>query len=361
MCACSTRKRSPDTPNLWDVGVSETMDPELMSEQETEDAETEPEQETAEEYAKIVKDKVQGVWCHEYEDGTLFLYTFRNAYINTYIIGTSRGSLQVLSGTFAVNMEQGKLDYYFGGSTGYATFTYDGDVLALVDAEGDELSQMSASDVMEYLTRKESEGNNEGVVCLANILKVFFPGSDESNAANEKKEAANAAIDAEIVALGEELLQNFNAEYDQVQKVTFYTHKDMPQYINERCYIYPIIARTDVGYTCMFIRLNYTDAQTGRGWIFFNKVIFSVDGENTTRSFNYFDVTRDNNLDVWETVDISVNASELKLLEDIVNSNETIIRFQGDSYYEDHFVSDTEKAAIQDALTTYDYLKSYSN
>ncbi len=104
----------------------------------------------------------------------------------------------------------------------------------------------------------------------------------------------------------------------------------------------------------------YTDAKTNAGWIFFDNVIFSVDGENTTKAFSYYDIVRDNDTEVWEIADFEPNASEIALLRSIANSTETIIRFQGDEYYHDHIVTATEKKAILNVLTAYNYLENYA-
>ena len=151
-----------------------------------------------------------------------------------------------------------------------------------------------------------------------------------------------------------------NTDYDKVQKLTWYQHKNQPQYTDITCYMYPYIGRMDDGYTWLRVALNYTDAKTDAGWIFFDHVIFSVDGENTTKYFNRSEIIRDNDTEVWEIADFEPNASEIQLLKSIANSTETIIRFEGDEYYEDHIVTDKEKAAILDVLTAYDYLTNYS-
>lgn len=109
-----------------------------------------------------------------------------------------------------------------------------------------------------------------------------------------------------------------------------------------------------------FLKLNYTDAETDAGWIFFDNVVFSVDGENMTKTFSRSDIVRDNDTDVWETADFVPDTSEIKLLKSIANSNETIIRFQGSKWYYDHVVTNEEKEAISDVLVAYEYLSEKS-
>lgn len=337
-------------------GQNNTETPNTGTPTTSQESTTVPEtpEETKPNYAEIIPDKLQGVWGDTGTEGILSLYAFKDNTVETYVVNIGAGAASVLSGTYAV--EDGKITYNFGSATGYSNFTYENDVFAMSNANGAEIEKLSAADIMEYLTQEESSANNKGVVCLADLIINYYSDSAESSVAGEKKDAANAAIKA----AGEAALKKLNTEYDKVQKLTWYQHKNQPRYVDITCYIYPYIGRMDSGYTWLRVALNYTDAKTNAGWIFFNHVIFSVDGENTTKTFSRNDIVRDNDTEVWETADFEPTASEIQLLKNIANSTETIIRFEGDEYYEDHIVTDKEKTAILDVLTAYDYLTNYA-
>jgi len=97
---------------------------------------------------------------------------------------------------------------------------------------------------------------------------------------------------------------------------------------------------------------------TADDWIFFEKITFAVDEERYYKLFNYRDVTRDNAWgDIWEYVDIEVGEEEIKLLTEIANSEKTIVRFEGDDYYDDFTVSKKDKEAIKQMLLVYEALK----
>ena len=347
MVACG--QTNTETPNSEPPAASD----EPVSVPETPEEPEKPE-ETKPNYAEIVPDELQGVWADTGTEGILSLYAFKDNNVETYAVNFGTGAGSVLSGTYSV--EDGKVSYDFGSATGYSNFTYENETLAMTNANGVEINKLSASDLMNYLAQEEGSGNNNGVICLADLVTNYYSDSAESSVASEKKDAANAAIKA----AGEAALQNLNTDYDKVQKLTWYQHKNQPQYTDITCYMYPYIGRMDDGYTWLRVALNYTDAKTDAGWIFFDHVIFSVDGENTTKYFNRSEIIRDNDTEVWEIADFEPNASEVQLLKSIANSTETIIRFEGDEYYEDHIVTDKEKAAILDVLTAYDYLTNYS-
>ena len=215
--------------------------------------------------------------------------------------------------------------------------------------------KLSAADIMEYLIQEENVANLKGVICLSDLIINNYPDSDESSVAAEKKDAAISAIKS----AGEEALSKMRTVYDKVVNRTWYLHKDRPEYLDTCCFIYPYFVSSEDGENLLVVELNYTDAKTNAGWVFFDQVIFSVDGENTTKHFNYNDVQRDNDDDVYEKVIFAPTSTEIELLKSIANSTETIIRFQGDKYV-DHIVTDKEKAAIIDVLTAYDYFVNYS-
>lgn len=303
----------------------------------------------------IIPAALQGVWCSPQSQGGSILLSFRDDCIETYALNPGKGASLFFAGTFTV--ENGKINYDFevsdtAGATGYSWFTYENEKLILTTADGNEIKRVSSAELMEYLTEEEACGNHRGVVCLAELILNNFPDLAEADAVLEKKDAAAAAIKAE----GENALKNMRTTYDKIQKVTWYEHKNQPKYVDSCCYIYPYFGRMDNGSTWLRVKLNYTDAKTDAGWIFFHTVTFSVDGENTTKYFSLGEITRDNDTEVWEIADFEPSLSEMDLLRDIASSNETIIRFEGDKYYYDHTVTDKEKNAITDVLTAYNYI-----
>ncbi len=172
-------------------------------------------------------------------------------------------------------------------------------------------------------------------------------------------EAAATAYEDAQRAAAEKLLGSMRLSEDRVRGMKFYYPSAFPYYsdywgADVRCFALPYIGMDDES-----IWLRLVCDYTADDWVFFDSIIFSVDGDNTTKRFNYFDVTRDNGGgDVWEYVDIDVGSSEIDLLWSIVNSTETIIRFQGDDWHHDFTVRASDKEAIKQVLTVYEYYDS---
>ncbi|MDD6189942.1 MAG: hypothetical protein PUB32_10290 [Clostridiales bacterium] len=191
-----------------------------------------------------------------------------------------------------------------------------------------------------------------------NAAQSAYDALDANEAAlvNNADILANAAVELKNVkdAYAEKMLSKMTVEEDKVRGMSFYYPKAFPYYstywgADVRCFVLPYIGRSK---DAVWMRLicDYTSDD----WVFFKKIIFAVDDERITKSFGDFDVTRDNGGgDVWEYVDIDVGTSELNLLEAIANSTETIVRFEGDDYYYDFTVRDSDKTAIRETLDTY--------
>ena len=120
-----------------------------------------------------------------------------------------------------------------------------------------------------------------------------------------------------------------------------------------RCFILPYIGMDDNGNIWMRVVYNFTDDD----WVFFKKITVAADDERYYRSFKYFDIVRDNDGgQVWEYIDTD-GASDVTMLWAIVNSKETIVRFEGDDYSHDFTVRESDKQAIKEALLVYEGLK----
>lgn len=189
---------------------------------------------------------------------------------------------------------------------------------------------------------------------------------DALSEADRARVANTAVLDSAIEQLSavkkaaaEQLLAGFKKEEDKVRGLKFYYPSAFPYYTDYwatdvRSFALPYLGQ-DSSRTWLRFICNYT----GDDWIFFKKLTFAVDDERYTKSFNYFDVTRDNAYgDVWEYVDVDVSEGNYEeILQAIVDSTETIIRFEGDDYHYDLTVSAGDKEAIRQMLTVYQALK----
>lgn len=180
---------------------------------------------------------------------------------------------------------------------------------------------------------------------LSKDEKAFVSNYDDLKSARSKYEKLKKARQEEK---GKAALSTMNKDYDKVEQITWYD--SFPRYIDTRSYMIPYIGVKN-GVPWMKVRYNYT----GDSWIFWKKLTIVVDGEKYTETPNYYDIIHDNDTEVWEYVDLD---ADFEMLEAIVKSKETIVRFQGDNYHYDLTVSAGDKKIMKNMLTAYEYLKN---
>ena len=201
--------------------------------------------------------------------------------------------------------------------------------------------------------------DSEAAIAAARAAFDALPASLREQVGNA---AALSAAEEALVTLkrqqAELLLSNMYLDEDKVQNIQFYYPKAFKFYsdgkwaADRRCFVLPYIGRNE---DSIWLRLvcNYT----GGDWVFFEKIIYAVDDERYTDTFDYYDVVRDNGgSDVWEYVDTRAYELDVEMLWEIADSTETIVRFEGSDYYYDFTVSETDKQAIREVLTAYEAL-----
>lgn len=185
-------------------------------------------------------------------------------------------------------------------------------------------------------------------------------GEDAAKVTNAAElETAAQTLETLKKEQAENLLSKMRKEEDKVRGINFYYpsawkfYSDGSWVADQRCFLLPYIGR-DSNQVWLRMVFNYT----GDDWVFFDRVTVAADEERFNKSFSAFDMVRDNGGgDVWEYIDLDVYDSDIKMLQAIANSAETIIRFEGDDYWHDLTVKDSDKAAIREALAAYEALK----
>ena len=220
-----------------------------------------------------------------------------------------------------------------------------------------ELAQgvISAIDAIGTVTM-ESKGAIEGAKAQYNALPADAKNLVTNYAVLEAAEAEYAVVvEKEKERIIKEYESNFEIDRDKVTGLTWYMHEDMPDYIDVRSYIIPYIG-VDNGRAWVCIRYNYTEDD----WVFWESMTIVTDNNKYYKYVGYWETTRDNDGGVvWEFYDECLNynqdldTEEFEMLKDIAESNETIIRFQGDEYHYDLYVSKKDKAIIKDVLALY--------
>ena len=191
----------------------------------------------------------------------------------------------------------------------------------------------------------------------------YYDGLPAEIAANVSNASALESAATELQSLrqaaADELLAGMRLEEDVVRNMRFYYPSNWVFLSNgswladQTCFIRPYLGQDD---SSTWLRLIYN--YTGDDWVFFENLTIATDDERYYKYFSYFDIVRDNGGGrVWEYIDTEVSDSDIDMLWDIANSEQAIIRFEGDDYSYDYTVSDSDKQGIRDALTVYEALQ----
>lgn len=69
---------------------------------------------------------------------------------------------------------------------------------------------------------------------------------------------------------------------------------------------------------------------------------------------DYSDVERDNGSGaIWEWYDYAAERSDVKLVQAVIASKKTILRYNGQQYYSDREITAAEKQALQNVLDAF--------
>lgn len=206
-------------------------------------------------------------------------------------------------------------------------------------------------------TQRSISLDDEQKILTAEKYYYSLSKEDQDNIPNQEYlftavEKLNELKAAEKERQKREALSGLRSQTDKVTQTTWYFPYAYPQYANSRSYVLPYIGVTEYS---TWLRLQYH--YTGSNWVFFDNITVAIDDQRYYFTYDYFDVSRDNSGGtVWEWIDHSPSKEELEMLRAIAASEETIIRFQGDTYYYDLTVSGTDKQAIETVLDAYDIL-----
>ena len=206
-----------------------------------------------------------------------------------------------------------------------------------------------------------------GIFILVSILVAIFSLDSDTQVTNSTdKENSTKKVDSaqikenqrikDSIALvkkerkekAEKKLKSFKKNEDEFEGTAFYRDPRTPNYTNIN-FIYPYIGQKEDNY---WLRLKFQYASDD--WLFINKGILLIDGEQYTINGNW---ERDNNSGIWEWLDIQVGHKERVVLNKIANSKSAKIRYEGRQYHDDRTLTSREKNIIRKTLEIYDNLK----
>jgi len=129
-------------------------------------------------------------------------------------------------------------------------------------------------------------------------------------------------------------------------------HPSSPRYQDIRNYVTLYLIESGTGQQTMELFFNYTSRN---GWLFVKSASINIDGETTQVPVGQW--FRDNDTEIWEFAGMRGDAA-VALARKIAKANRAVIRFNGQQFYDDFVVSDTDKRVIREMLAMWDVISA---
>ncbi len=207
----------------------------------------------------------------------------------------------------------------------------------------------------------------ESATAIANAQGAYDSLPDEWKAMVSNYETLKLATeeleDLQVENLTEKLSKSLYKEHDDIENFDIYYWSKWPL-SNQTSFILPYFCVSDN--EIQPIRLLYT--YYGSKWIFWDSIVYSVDGEvykksfDTTASRNVVTEIGTKSTYVWELRDEIADAKEIELLKKSVSAKKAVYRFKGsDSQYDYQMSSyQNDREAITKVLDAYESLMAVS-
>lgn len=202
---------------------------------------------------------------------------------------------------------------------------------------------------VKFLLTKELGGEAK----LAIIdLQGRYPASAEAQEAGSLMPSAERLMAEKEKQRREEdrravLEKHINIKKDKIEGIDWYQAKLDARTYKTRLKAY--FGKRKTGSPIFRMEVNYH----ADNWLFIRTYLIVVDGKKY--KFGNTDFKRDNSAEgIWEWEDRLATSKDIAMLKEIVSSKESVIRFQGDTYYRDYTISSNEKEAIQHVLDAYE-------
>lgn len=212
-------------------------------------------------------------------------------------------------------------------------------LMAILESATKNPGNIQKLDSLKTETEKLKSSTDVSVrMMLPEVMSVFRTASAMNVTAKPLK--------TEFSSLEKDFQKNFQKDDDKFKETSFIKIKGQPKY--------RIIPYVSVNKNIVRLRLKTT--YIGSGWLFFDKVIFNIDGKNYEYSVEKPRTEVRGGGGVAEYSDELVDDNMLSILKIIASSNSLIdYRLSGDKY-SDFKLSEKDKEAISSVLLLYDKL-----
>jgi len=132
------------------------------------------------------------------------------------------------------------------------------------------------------------------------------------------------------------IFDTLKIEEDKVSGIKSYQHRGSAEFVNSNTDFYVRVLQHEQGDVLLRLHIQYV----ANDWLFLEKIIVSAGNTRFTipkeGKFRLSDVNRDNSGGkIWEWITLPVSNAEKEMLEEMIKSEEVIVRFKGSQYFKD--------------------------
>jgi hypothetical protein len=127
-------------------------------------------------------------------------------------------------------------------------------------------------------------------------------------------------------------------------------HPSSPKYQDIRNYVTLYLIESGTNQKSMELFVNFTSRN---GWLFIENASINIDGQTSQLPIGQWYL--DNDTEIWEFGSIRGDTA-LTLAKKIAESDRAVIRFNGQQFYDDYVVSDTDKRVMREMLAMWEVI-----
>lgn len=201
----------------------------------------------------------------------------------------------------------------------------------------------------------QQKEETEQVIAVATPLPLPAPNQEEIRRAKaeavkretEYKEHQKrlARQERQRQARGRQLLSDLRSDRDEIKEITWYKSWGAPEYSSERTAFYLYFGKQNGATLPLRMKFQYVSDE----WLFIEKFTIKAGSETfTVEPSSHFSVERDNEGgSIWEWYDQIVEGEQMNMIEKMFKSRKVIIRYEGQQYYRDYTLKDSEKEDLK--------------
>ena len=197
------------------------------------------------------------------------------------------------------------------------------------------------------LPAADAQANRDAYFALSLIRPQNANYGAKAKSYSDAIEASVRAAKAKQETIAKRLKKQ-TAEFDGS---SWYRHPDSPRFQDMRPYLTLYILETGAGARSLELFVNYT----ADSWLFVESAQLNVDGEFISLPSSTW--ARDNDTEIWEWTGYTATPRLIEIAERIAGSKRTVIRFNGQNFYDDYVVPQKDKTIIKEMLLAWEVMQ----